>query len=593
MCKVSRLRSRYYFRALTSCEESVQRRTLHWDSSRCLLLLTQPQLPDKSRRCFTSSTVLALSRQQPQQQTKQHVKENVGYSEKLNALSARKLFQQIPVHASILEHIRSIGVGIVPRDTSGRNKQRNRHTMRFSHHYNTEQVADSNQKNTKNINRPVQQQQPRQRGGGRPLQHERQKQRELANNNNHNHNSTSTPNPDISARNADWTWMPPPPFGPKSLQVQMIGSVGPDAPENTTDAATSNLQNSKQHTVAAAPTQNLSTTHSFPKNLSQIPEIALMGRSNVGKSTLLNALLYGNRDAHNVIRPQHKQRGHVPNNMKLPKGIKAVMSSKPGETKHISFYKLQHIQDRTSRRQQQQQQSNRSTEDDNNHANHTLQVATNIPPQPKQEEHKSLLLVDLPGYGFAYAKESHALAYRTLMCNYLLHRGKTLQRVLLLIDARHGMKKADLDFISMLEEQQAIQQQLHHNADRTSRKNYTIPFPIQIVLTKCDLVQQGDLARRVTQVRQQFSDITRREPGQLPIMLVSARAGVGYNNVDPKRCTARGGVLELQKELAALAQPRVIVAPTNRTTSTATKLKVRVPNRTPKPQYTVKKLKSN
>jgi GTP-binding protein len=138
--------------------------------------------------------------------------------------------------------------------------------------------------------------------------------------------------------------------------------------------------------------------------------------------------------------------------------------------------------------------------------------------------------------------------------NYLLLRGKTLQRVLLLIDARHGMKKADFEFLSMLEEEHI---ELVQNSDQsTNRKDYTLPFPIQIVLTKCDLVDQIDLARRVAQVRQQLSDLLRREPGQLPVMLVSARPGVGFNNVDPNHHVARGGILELQKELAALAQPR-------------------------------------
>ena len=74
--------------------------------------------------------------------------------------------------------------------------------------------------------------------------------------------------------------------------------------------------------------------------------------------------------------------------------------------------------------------------------------------------------------------------------------------------------------------------------------------PIQIVLTKCDLVKQADLARRVVLVRTQLSDFLVREPSSLPVMLVSARAGVGFNNI--RRETPLGGVLELQRELASL-----------------------------------------
>ena len=78
---------------------------------------------------------------------------------------------------------------------------------------------------------------------------------------------------------------------------------------------------------------------------------------------------------------------------------------------------------------------------------------------------------------------------------------------------------------------------------------------IQIVLTKCDLVTRDDLARRVVHVRQELSDTLRRETSALPVLLVSARAGVGFNNVTKRGGgfgRARGGVLELQKELAAL-----------------------------------------
>ena len=49
--------------------------------------------------------------------------------------------------------------------------------------------------------------------------------------------------------------------------------------------------------------------------------------------------------------------------------------------------------------------------------------------------------------------------------------------------------------------------------------------PIQVVLTECDLCMQDDLARGVVQVREQLSDILRREPISLPVMIVSAKAG--------------------------------------------------------------------
>jgi hypothetical protein len=56
-------------------------------------------------------------------------------------------------------------------------------------------------------------------------------------------------------------------------------------------------------------------------------------------------------------------------------------------------------------------------------------------------------------------------------------------------------------------------------------------------------------------VREQLSDFLIREPSSLPVMLVSARAGIGFNNI--RKETPMGGVLELQKELASLVpKPR-------------------------------------
>jgi selenocysteine-specific translation elongation factor len=85
---------------------------------------------------------------------------------------------------------------------------------------------------------------------------------------------------------------------------------------------------------------------------------------------------------------------------------------------------------------------------------------------------------------------------------------------------------------------------------KKKKKPVDLP-PIQLVLTKCDLVTQVDLARRVVQVREQLSDSLRREPAILPVMVVSAKPGIGFNNIS-KEGLPMGGVLELQKELAAL-----------------------------------------
>ena len=166
----------------------------------------------------------------------------------------------------------------------------------------------------------------------------------------------------------------------------------------------------------------------LPRESKFRPEVVLAGRSNVGKSTLLNSLLYSNyEDIFNQKRENddaatstskgssRKRRGPTRQTAPLPRGLKATTSAKPGETRQINFYQLS------------------ATVDDSKY-----RVA--------------MLLVDLPGYGFAYASEDQAKQYRTLMENYILDRGNSLKRLLLLIDARHGMKKTDIEFIEALQD---------------------------------------------------------------------------------------------------------------------------------------------
>lgn len=248
----------------------------------------------------------------------------------------------------------------------------------------------------------------------------------------------------------------------------------------------------------------------------------------------MQALLYGNQFDGDQIENRKYIRGKTPEGTKIGKGVKAIVSKMPGETKHITFYQL------------------------------SSQLKA---PGVEKLKKVSMVLADLPGYGFAFASEDRANTWKELMKGFILRRGKSLKRILFLIDARHGFKHTDIEFLDMLQDglteiamedskPVSTSTSTSTSSPKTGKKKKVkleLP-PIQVVLTKCDIVSQSDLARRVVQVREQLSDALRRQPSGLPVMLVSARAGLGFNNVRGNR--ARGGILELQRELAALAPKR-------------------------------------
>jgi len=113
-----------------------------------------------------------------------------------------------------------------------------------------------------------------------------------------------------------------------------------------------------------------------------------------------------------------------------------------------------------------------------------------------------LVLVDLPGYGYAAAAKSKVTAWTRLIHDYL-HGRSALARVYLLIDARHGLKTAD----------EAILDTLGRAA-----------VSHEIVLTKCDQVSEVELAGRSESVKAAM----RKRPAAFPdLIATSARTGAG------------------------------------------------------------------
>jgi GTP-binding protein len=115
---------------------------------------------------------------------------------------------------------------------------------------------------------------------------------------------------------------------------------------------------------------------------------------------------------------------------------------------------------------------------------------------------KPLVLVDLPGYGYAAAAQSKIAAWTRLIHDYLRGRA-ALGRVYVLVDARHGLKTADEVILDTLSKAAVSH---------------------QIVLTKCDEVSEADLAGRV----EGTEAVIRKRPAAFPqIIATSSRTGAG------------------------------------------------------------------
>ena len=111
-------------------------------------------------------------------------------------------------------------------------------------------------------------------------------------------------------------------------------------------------------------------------------------------------------------------------------------------------------------------------------------------------------LVDLPGYGFAEVSKSDVEHWTALIHLYLRGRA-SLQRTLLLIDARHGIKEPDRPLMKLLDE---------------------AAVSYQAVLTKIDKVKPAELADRVATVAAELAKHVAAHP---VIHLTSAHEGIG------------------------------------------------------------------
>ena len=167
---------------------------------------------------------------------------------------------------------------------------------------------------------------------------------------------------------------------------------------------------------------------------SSLPEIAFAGRSNVGKSSLINALT----------------------------GRKALArtSNTPGRTQQLNFFDLG----------------------------------------------RRLVLVDLPGYGYAKVSKTQVAAWTRTLKAFL--RGRVaLRRVCLLIDSRVGLKDLDRDMMEMLDAAAVV---------------------YQVVLTKVDKVKSDELETTTSMIS---DELAKRSAAHPMLALTSSNKSLGIREL--------------------------------------------------------------
>lgn len=165
----------------------------------------------------------------------------------------------------------------------------------------------------------------------------------------------------------------------------------------------------------------------------QYPEFAFIGASNVGKSSLVNALT-----AQKV----------------------AIVSNTPGRTRQLNFFLLS----------------------------------------------EKVMIVDMPGYGFAKAADKHIANWQRTSFEYFAKR-KQLKRVFLLIDPIKGLKKSDHDMANIFN---------------------SVGIIFQVVFTKIDKIDE----KKLENIQQKIREETKLWAALYPkFILTSSKRDQGFGDI--------------------------------------------------------------
>lgn len=173
----------------------------------------------------------------------------------------------------------------------------------------------------------------------------------------------------------------------------------------------------------------------FPRE--GLPEVAFLGRSNAGKSSLLNALA-GRREL-------------------------ARVSGTPGKTRALHFFHIERLDD--------------------------------------EDRVRTLLFVDLPGYGFARVAKTERAAWQRLVESYLDRRAP-LRAAVLIHDLRRDLSDDERDLVAWLAARDV---------------------PVLVALTKCDKLKAGARGLRLRALRAAYGLASER------VFATSARTKLGID----------------------------------------------------------------